>query len=261
MCIDTVLVDNVRLLTTTGHPLCYQKTVCSENEQEDTLHKGLDVSLRSHNSSGHRVKKVTCNNRFKKTFEEVSNNSDITMDHANPHAHKPHAEQNNRTTKNQVRTVLHRTTHKCIPRVMIKHLAVSSAEKITMFPSQCGISEYYSPETLVTGKVSNCNRHCKFEFGDCAQADNCNDPRNDMRPRCIDGICLRPAENDTGHCVMDLQTGRDAIRGGPMTVVPLTDAVKNRVEQMAEKQGHGKLKFKKKSRETILHEDILPVMD
>ena len=130
-----------------------------------------------------------------------------------------------------------------------------------MFPARHGISEHCSPETLVTGKAFNHDKHCQIECGDCTQADNYNDPRNDMQPRCTDGMHLRPADNNAGHHVMDLQTGRDIIRGGPITIMPLTNAVKERIEKMAKKQGHDKLKFKKKSGETMPHEDLSPGTD
>ena len=128
---------------------------------------------------------------------------------------------------------------------MIKHLVIGSTDKFNIFPAKNGISDYYSPETLVTGRVFDYNKHCQFEFGDYVQGNDYNDPRNDMRPRTIDGIYCRPTENGKGHYLMDLQTGREVTRGGPITVIPLTETVKKRVEQMAKKQGHDKLKFKK----------------
>lgn len=219
MFIDVMWVNNVRFLTTIGYPIYYRKTVHLENEEAKTLYPGLDNVLRAYNSGGYRVENITCDNGFKKVFEDVSNNLDVNMEYTNPHAHEPHTERNNRTIKNQVRTGLHRTTYKFVPRIMIKHLVISSTEEFNMFPARNGVNDYYSPETLVTDKLFNYDQHCKFRYGDYVQADDYNDPRNDMRPRCIDGIYLRPAEN-TRHYVMDLQTRRDVIQGGPITVIP-----------------------------------------
>ena len=109
--------------------------------------------------------------------------------------------------------------------------------------------------------VFDFDEHCQFEFGDCAQANEHTDPRNNMRTRCIDGMCLRPADNGTGHYLMDLQTGREVIRGKKITVIPLTDTVKNVVEDMGIRQGFKELKFQKKSGETLPHEDLVPGQD
>ena len=117
---------------------------------------------------------------------------------------------------------------------MIKHLVVASIDKFNLFTAKYGISEYHSPETLVTGKVFDFNKHCQFEFGDYTQANECTDPRNDVRTRCTEGKCLQPADNGTGQYVMDLQTGRDVVRGSKITTMPLTDSMKNVVEM------HGK---------------------
>ena len=70
-----------------------------------------------------------------------------------------------------------------------------------------------------------------MEFGECTQANECNDPGNDTWARCIDGAYLQPAENQTVHCVMDLQTKTDIIRDSKITVIPLTDTAKNVVKK------------------------------
>ena len=68
-----------------------------------------------------------------------------------------------------------------------------------------------------------------------------------MRTRCIDGIYLRPADNGTGHYLMDLQTGREVMRGGKITVIPLTDTVKNVVEDMGMRQDLKNSSFKRRA--------------
>ena len=85
------------------------------------------------------------------------------MDYTNPQDCEPHAERNDRTIKNQTRTGLHRTTYKCVPRVMIKHLVIGSTDKFNIFLAKNGISDYYSPETLVTGKGFDYDKHCQYE--------------------------------------------------------------------------------------------------
>lgn len=100
-----------------------------------------------------------------------------------------------------------------------------------------------------------------MEFGECVQANKFNDPRNDMQARIIEGVYLQPAENQLGHCIMDLQTGRDAIRGVKIKVTPLTETIKQVAEGMTLHQGHKTLEFTKKSRETLPPEDLVPCPD
>ena len=53
---------------------------------------------------------------------------------------------------------------------MIRELAELSAERLNMFPSKHGVSSYYIPEALVTGRILNFNKHCKYSFGEYVQA-------------------------------------------------------------------------------------------
>ena len=75
---------------------------------------------------------------------------------------------------------------------MIRQLAVTSTEKFNNFPAKNGISDHYSPETLVTGKTLSYKKDCLYEFGEYVQAHTYNEPRNDMRERSYDAIYLRP---------------------------------------------------------------------
>ena len=222
------------------------------------IYKCLDKILRIYNKGGYKISNITCNNGFKKIFEKVDGKLDVSIEYTNLNNHKPHAEWNNRTIKNQVRMGLHRSTYKAIPQVMIKHLVVSCTDKFNLFPAKYGVSDYYSPETLVTGKVFDYLKHCQCKFGDYIQAQDYNDPHNDMGERCLDGIYLRPHKNGTGHYIMDLHTGREITQGGKLTVIPLLEPVKNSVEKMGQRQGFKTLKFKKKSRQTMDHKDLVP---
>ena len=110
------------------------------------------------------------------------------MNYTNAQAHEPHAERNNRTIKNQIWVELHWTTYKIIPRVMIRHLTITSTDKFNKFPAKHGMSDHYSPETLVTGKTHDYKKECLCEFGEFVQSETYTEPQNDMRARSNDTI-------------------------------------------------------------------------
>ena len=181
---------------------------------------------------------IHCDDGFECMLEDVKDQLECTMNYGNPQDHEPRMERNNRTVKNQVRVALHRSTHKTIPKIMTQELVEGSAEKLNLFPARKGISSHYSPETLVTGKSLDYNKHCTFEFGDCVNVTAWNHPRDDMRERTLDGVYLQPADSDQGgHRVMDLTAGKVTTRGKKLTATPLTETVKNTVEQMAINEG------------------------
>ena len=117
---------------------------------------------------------------------------------------------------------------------MIEHLTIRSMEKFNVFPAKHGVSDHCIPKTPVTGETFDCEKHCKCKFGECTQADAKTEPGNDMRERSLNGIHLRLVEkNNAGHCTMDLDTRKEMIQGRKITVAPLNDTAKNRVENLA----------------------------
>ena len=91
---------------------------------------------------------------------------------------------------------------------MIEHLVIGRTDKFNLFPARNGVSDYYSPETLVTGKTFDYNKHCLYEFGKYVQVDTYTEKRNNMKERTLDVIYLRPCEDSNGHLLMCLSTGK-----------------------------------------------------
>ena len=101
-----------------------------------------------------------------------------------------------------------------------------------MFPAKNGISSYYSPEALVTGKILEYNKHCKYLYGEYVQAHNENLKQSSMTERTIDTIYLRPNNSvQGGHILMNLNTGK-RMTCSKITPVPLTKLVKDCMENM-----------------------------
>jgi hypothetical protein len=144
---------------------------------------------------------------------------------------------------------------------MIKELVVESTKKFIFFVAKKGISDQFSPETIVTGRTLDYKKHCRYEFGEYVQADTYTEPRNDMRERTLDAIYLAPNDNDQGgHILMDLTTGsritRDRIHPCPMTLL-----IQNQVETLAKNQGIINVKFTNKKGETLEHADWIAGVD
>ena len=208
LCVDIIYVNKIGFLTTIGCPMYYRKTSHVKDGKKNTVFNALDHILRTWNSGGFHVTKIYCDNGFKAIMETVKDELKTDINYSNPQDHEPRIERNNRTIKNQTRVGLHGATFKRIPKIMITELVMGSTEKFNMFPAKAGVSDHYSPETIVSGETLNYKKHCSFEFGECVQAHNYTEPRNDMRERTLDAIHLRPTYSDQGgHRVMDLTTG------------------------------------------------------
>ena len=230
---DTIYINGIGFLTTIGEPLQFRTCNFIERGTNDEYYKIIDKVLRIYNKGGFRIKEIHCDGEYKSMMDRVNDELDITMNYANAQDHNPRAERNNRTIKESFRTALHRTGYSTIPKVMIQDLAEVCAERLNLFPAKHGVSQYYSPQTIVTGIQLDYEKHCKYEFGEYVQAHTQNNPINDMVERSIDGIYLRPNNNQQGgHVIMNLHTNKRITRG-KITPVPLTDTIKAHVEDMA----------------------------
>ena len=129
---------------------------------------------------------------------------------------------------------------------MIVSIGEHIARLYNRFPARNEELDYYSPEALVENKTIDYNKHCKFKFGEYVQAQHTNQPTDIMVERRIDGIYLYPNLNSQGgHVIMNLNTGRIISRGNVVSI-PLTEHVKERVENMAIQQGIDQVKFTNK---------------
>ena len=137
-------------------------------------------------------------------MEEVKDKMGIELNTSNVQNRAPEAEHNDRTLKEAFGMALHCMPHERMPKTVITNLIRSCTEWLNWFPAEHGISKCCSPLTTVTGRMSDFKKHCKCEFGTCAQASNQNAPVNGVQECAIDGIHSRPA-NDAqgGHNVHD----------------------------------------------------------
>ena len=136
-----------------------------------------------------------------------------------------------------------------------QRISYGEYKEIQFFVAKRGISDHFSPETIVTGRTLDYKKHCRYEFGEYVQADTYTEPRNDMRQRTLDAIYLGPNDNDQGgHVLMDLTTGY-RITWDRVHPCPLTLLVKNQVEALAKAQGITDMKFTNKKGETLSHAD------
>ena len=92
---------------------------------------------------------------------------------------------------------------------MIKYLAMKVTSDLNLFPVEGGVSDYYSPNVILSRRNLDYRQHCRYEFGSYVQESQVNNPQNNNRPRTIDGIYLRPTKTiQGGHEIMDLATNQ-----------------------------------------------------
>jgi hypothetical protein len=103
-------------------------------------------------------------------MDNVSTKLDVSMNYATVSEHVPEAERNNRTIQERIRSAYHNLPYAMIAKIMLRYLAMISTERLNYFPTKDGVSPYFSPHVILTGKAFDFTKHCKFSFGAFVQS-------------------------------------------------------------------------------------------
>ena len=243
LCMDIMYINDLPFLTTIDRQIKFRSLVPMDSRTSVESFKRIDMVLRHYNQGGFTIRKIYCDGEFRSMMDKVTDEMGIEMNYANPDEHVPEIERSIRTIKERFRTAYYRLPYKNIPKTMIKHLAMKVTSDLNLFPVKGGVSEFYSPNVILSKRNLDYKKHCMFEFGSYVQASQVNYPSNTNKPRTIDAIYLRPTKTiQGGHEVLDLRSNR-VITRPKVTAIPVTDLIIEKVEAMATEQGIKSLKF------------------
>jgi hypothetical protein len=237
LCIDIMFINGMPMLTSIDRSIRFRALIALDNRSGTAIFEGLDSIYRIYKKSRFTIKWIHCDQEFRPLMDNVADKLDITMNYTTASEHVPEAERNNCTIQERIRSAYQNLPYAMIPKIMLRYLAMISTERLNYFPTKGGVSPYFSPHVILTGKALDYTKHCKFTFGAYVQANNEPQPTNTNAPRTIDCIYLRPFPNlQGGHEVMDLRSGRVITRRN-LTEIPVTDLVIQAVEDLALQQG------------------------
>ena len=263
LAIDILYIDRSLFLVSIDRSLKFRATVPLKDRESSEIFSALDVILRHYNNEDYEIKTIHCDREFKSMMDEVADEMHINMVYASSNDHVPDIERSNRVIEERYRVAFYRLEFKMIPKVMCEHLAMRVTKNLNMFPAKEGISQHYSPQTILKKENVDYLRYCTFSFGEHVQAFDDNTKTNNNLPRTLDCIYLRPdPESPNGHKLMDLKTGQCIDRPqSALTACEMTQDIKERVEELARKQGVKSLKFRYRKREDWLPTNIDEEMD
>ena len=232
--IDTLYVNGMPFLATISKDIKFRTCQWLEHKTMKVYRSVLQNVFRFYTEAGFRVATIHSDNEFAPLKGPLKDLLGIQLNVAAADEHVPEAERNNRVIQERIRCVFHSMPYKCIPRLMVKMLAMEAARKLNFFCPKGGISKYYSPRTILSQKPLDYKKHCQVPFGAFVQGFQDEQIKNNPKQRTVDGIYLRPLESiQGGHEIMHLATGRLLSRPH-VRVLPVTQDVITAVEAMAE---------------------------
>jgi len=114
----------------------------------------------------------------------------------------------------------------------VVHLVVSM---LNSFPSQNGVSQEFSPRTIITGVPSISAKEFKLEFGEYVQVHSQETKTNNLSPPSTGAIALCPANLHGGWSFMSLHSGDKLLRYS-WTPCNLTDDTIERVHTLSKER-------------------------
>jgi hypothetical protein len=81
---------------------------------------------------------------------------------------------------------------------MLINLVLACDRMLNNFPAKGGISDVYSPRTILTGETLDFKKHLALEFGEYVQVHEEDKPHNGQAPRTKAAICMGLSGNQQG---------------------------------------------------------------
>jgi len=142
---------------------------------------------------------------------------------------------------------VHYLPYRSIPRLLLKHIAVSETEKLNWFPAEGGLSDTLTPHQLLELPPIDWNKDVKILQGSYCQAFTERTIKNELKQRTLDTLFLTPMKNKQGGYVMlNLATNKE-ITSTRITQVPISDLVIQTVEELAAQDGMTPLKIENRT--------------
>ena len=155
-------VNGVPILTTVDSCIKCRALVPLKNLTAESLYDSLDNVLCRYNRATIYVTSINSDVEFKSLFEDIEDNMDANFNYAPQGEHVLAAERNNGTIADRICVAVHHLPYRNIPRLLLKHIAISETEKLDWFLTKGGLSDTFTPYQFLELPPSDWNKDVKI---------------------------------------------------------------------------------------------------
>ena len=203
--------------------------------KKDSFNAALDEVFRVYNQNGYTIAVIHANREFKPLLQSLEDDKSVKLNLAAANELVPEIERTNRMFKECLRACYHSLPYKNRHRALLLAMVEDCAYKTNFFPVKVGLSQYYSPWTLVEQKQLNYNLHLLHSFGEYVQAPQ--ETTNTPVPRMLDCIYLSLAYNTQGgYILFNLHTKSLIVRHYVISI-PILPSIIDLVNDMGKADG------------------------
>ena len=233
MSIDVFYVNKIPFFLTLSQKIMFTTVTHLANRKIGTIFTALKSIFIYYLQKGFQIVTIKANNEFAPLAEMLYDLPGApTLNLTSANEHEPNIERRIRVVKERARAVRHSIPFTALPVKMVTHMVFFVVKLLNYFPAKSGISTQFSPKTIMSGQTLN-YKQCSLPFGTYCQVHEEEGPRNSLIARMAGAISLGPSSNrQGGHLFLSLNTGRVIARRS-WTVIPMPQAVIDRVNTMA----------------------------
>ena len=230
--IDIMYVNDIPFLMTISRDLQFGSAQALSDETYKSIYGALHKIIKVYLHYGFCVTHILGDGQFE-NLDPSKIVPGVTLNIVARSEHVPKVERYIRTVKEWTWSVYNSLPFKRFPTRLLVEIVYAQVFWLNSFPSDSGISRLQSPRMLVTGNGIDYNLHCKLECGSYVQTHE--DHNNNMAPRTIGALALRPTGNvQGGFYFYNLTTGCIISRRS-WNSLPMPVEVIHAVHELAEK--------------------------
>ena len=165
-------------------------------------------------------------------------------------------------TNNTNLSTFHRLPFTTLPKLVLIYLVAECANKLNYFPAKLGLSKYYSPRMILQKQTLEFKTHGIYNTGDYVLAHNDSIIKNNLKPRALDCLYLRPTPNSKNtHDFYHISTNK-IISRSKCTPLPMTTNIIHLIVAQAKKDNMPEgLKFSTNTNTTVYPPDWIAGVD
>ncbi|MGL6130279.1 MAG: hypothetical protein ACRCZ9_01525, partial [Fusobacteriaceae bacterium] len=234
--IDVFFVNQTPFLLTLSRNICFTTVTHLTDRKAETIYKAFASTFTYYYQRGFQIMTVTADGEFKSIENHMLNLPGaprLNLTAANEH--EPYVERRIRTIKERVRAIRHSLPFNTVPTVIVTHMVFYVVKVLNNFPVKGGVSENYSPKTIMSGETIIYKQYT-LPFGTYCQVHEEDKPRNSMAARSQGAISLGPSNNrQGGQKFYTLSTCKVIVRRS-WTAIPMPDKVVKRINDLSQSQ-------------------------
>ena len=153
-------------LHTISRKLQYRTVHPVDSRGAPNMQSHIERTIQLYHNRGFVVTTIIADKEFE-CIGPILNN--IHLDPVPPEEHVGEVERSVRTIKERVRATAHGLPFTQLPRILIRELVIFSVNSLNQLPADDGLSEFMSPQVIMTGRNNMDYNNLKIEFGSYAQ--------------------------------------------------------------------------------------------